>query len=575
MFRAKNYMIFLLFFLLTSCENNEKMGLEADLALQNGKIYTVDPANPWASSVAIRSGKIIYIGNDRGAKQHIGSNTRQVDLEGKMVLPGFHDIHVHPVHAGVSYQQCSLFDIVGIDNILTKIKKCVEEKADAEWIVGHGWSIGEFTRENMPTKEALDKISSNKPISLKSSDGHSLWVNSLALEYSNINSQTPDPVFGHIERKKESTEPSGLLHEDSAMMLVMNNEPKLTEKDLIEGLEFSRDIFHSFGITGVQDAILKLEPGDAYYGLDAYNYLDQKDELNLHVVTAMLWENGGSLEEQLPQFLKTREQQSKSKNVRSTSIKFWQDGVIETHTAAMLEAYSDRSDGFRGVLQNSPEELDKAITALDAEGFQIHFHSIGDRAIKVAFDSIELARNTNGKRDSRHHISHLQVFDPDDIARFIELDVVANFQPLWSIQDKWITEFTWPLIGEERSRWLYPINTVLKTGAIIGFGSDWYVTSVNPLDGIEVAVTRLEPNGLTDIPLGENEEISLAEAIKSYTINSAYVNFLDDRAGSIEIGKQADLIILDKNLFDIEPSEINETKVMATLFNGKLVFGQF
>ena len=575
MFRVKNYMIFLLFFLLTSCENNEKMGLEADLALQNGKIYTVDPANPWASSVVIRSGKIIYIGNDRGAQQHIGSSTQQVDLEGKMVLPGFHDIHVHPVHAGVSYQQCSLFDIVGIDNILTKIKKCVDEKADAEWIVGNGWSIGEFTRENMPTKESLDKISSDKPISLKSSDGHSLWVNSLALEYSNINSQTLDPVFGHIERKVGSTEPSGLLHEDSAMMLVMINEPKLTAKDLIRGLEFSRDVFHSFGITGVQDAILKLAPGDAYYGLDAYNYLDQKDELNLHVVTAMLWKNGGSLEEQLPQFLRTREQQSKSKNVRSTSIKFWQDGVIETHTAAMLEAYSDRTDGFRGVLQNSPEELDKAITALDAEGFQIHFHSIGDRAIKVAFDSIELARNTNGRRDSRHHISHLQVFDPDDIARFVELDVVANFQPLWSIQDKWITEFTWPLIGEERSRWLYPINTVLKTGAIIGFGSDWYVSSVNPLDGIEVAVTRLEPNGFTDVPLGKNEEISLAEAIKSYTINSAYVNFLDDRVGSIEIGKQADLIVLDKNLFDIEPSEINETKVMATLFNGKLVFGQF
>ena len=575
MFRTKNYMIFLLFFLLTSCENNEKMGLEADLALQNGKIYTVDPANPWAFSVAIRSGKIIYIGNDQGVKQHIGSSTQQVDLEGKMVLPGFHDIHVHPVHAGVSYQQCSLFDIVGIDNILTKIKKCVDEKADAEWIVGNGWSIAEFTRENMPTKESLDKISSDKPISLKSSDGHSLWVNSLALEYSNINSQTSDPIFGHIERKVGSTEPSGLLHEDSAMMLVMSNEPKLTAKDLIRGLEFSRDVFHSFGITGVQDAILKLEPGDAYYGLDAYNYLDQKDELNLHVVTAMLWKNGGSLEEQLPQFLRTREQQSKSKNVRSTSIKFWQDGVIETHTAAMLEAYSDRTDGFRGALQNSPEELDKAITALDAEGFQIHFHSIGDRAIKVAFDSIELARNTNGRRDSRHHISHLQVFDPDDIARFVELDVVANFQPLWSIQDKWITEFTWPLIGEERSRWLYPINTVFKTGAIIGFGSDWYVSSVNPLDGIEVAVTRLEPNGLTDVPLGENEEISLAEAIKSYTINSAYVNFLDDRVGSIEIGKQADLIILDKNLFDIEPSEINETKVMATLFNGKLVFGQF
>ena len=546
----------------------------SNLILINAKIYTVNDQQPWAEAVVIKEGNIIFVGNDHDALQYEDSNSQIKDLQGKMLLPGFHDIHVHPVHGGVTYLQCNLSEIRGLENLLIKIQSCADNNPNSEWLLGGGWAVDNFAADTLPDKKLLDQIMPNKPISLKSSDGHSLWVNSKALEISNISAQTKDPVNGKIERYNQSNEPSGLLHEDSAMMLVMQHQPELSEKELIEGLRFARNLFHSYGITGVQDAILKLEPGDPYYGLNAYKYLESNNELNLHVVTAMFWKNGQPLEPQLRNFIHVKNQHKESELIHISAIKIWQDGVIETYTAAMIEPYSDREDNVRGELQNAPKDLNYAVAALDAEGFQIHFHAIGDRAINVAFNSLENARNINGIRDSRHHISHIQVFQEEDINRFVELDVVANFQPLWAIRDEYITEHTYSKIGTQRSQWLYPIGSVHRTGAKIGFGSDWYVTSVNPLDGIEAAVTRLEPNGLTNIPLGKNEEIDLATAIKAYTINGAFVNFLEHKVGSIEPGKQADLIVLDNNLFDIPSSQINETKVLATFFNGLLVHGK-
>ena len=556
-----------------SVNENQTRVKAADLILLNAKVYTVDSTQPWASAVAIENGQITYVGDDQGARALVDSTTQVVNLKGRMILPGFHDIHVHPVHSGVSYQQCNLFDIKGLKRLLDKIKECTLANPENEWIVGGGWTVPDFAPSGLPDKKLLDEIVSDRPVSLKSSDGHSLWVNSKALELAGITAATPDPENGRIDRYPNSQEPSGSLQEDSAIMLVMDLEPELTTEDLINGLKYSRDLFHSLGITGVQDAILKLKPGDAYYGLDAYNYLDNRNELNLHVVTALFWENSKPLDQQLPQFLKIRQQQQTNGNVKATSIKIWQDGVIETQTAALLEPYSDRSDGYRGDLQNTPDNLNTAVVALDAAGFQIHFHAIGDRAIRVSLDALEEAINSNGTRDSRHHLSHIELFNPADIPRFAAMNVIANFQPLWAIQDEYITDLTWPRLGEERSKWLYPIGSMQRTGAKVGFGSDWYVTSVNPLDGIETAVTRLDPNGLTDVPLGQNEEISLAQAIENYTLNSAYVNFLDHRVGSVEVGKQADLVILDRNLFAIPTSEINEAKVIATLFEGRLVYG--
>ena len=571
----KHYFSFFVVLGLLSCsESDQPVSIsttqDAELLMLNGKVYTVNHEQSWAEAIAITDGRIIWVGNSEEANQWQGERTRTIDLGGKMVLPGFQDIHIHPVHSGVSYQQCALFDVEGVELLQQRIKQCAESEP-GEWIRGGGWLVTNFAPSGLPDKKLLDEIVPDRPVALKSSDGHSMWVNSLALELAGINADTQDPAGGRIDRYPNSTEPSGSLQETSAMNLVHIVEPELTQKELEAGLAYSRDHLHSLGITAVQDAMLKLTPGDAYFGLPAYLALEERGELNLHVINAMYWQNDISLEEQLPAFLKARDESTPY--IHNTAIKIWQDGVIETETAALLEPYLNRGDQFVGELLNEPAVLNEAVAALDAAGFQIHFHAIGDRAIRSAFDSIQAAREANGKHDNRHHISHIQLFSPEDIPRFAELDVVANFQPLWAIEDGYITDLTIPRIGEERGKFLYPIGSVQRTGARVAFGSDWYVTSANPLDGIEAAVTRLDPDGKTDEPLGENEEINLAQAIENYTLNSAYVNFLDVDTGSIEIGKLADIIVLDRNLFDVPASEINQVRVIATLFRGELVFG--
>ena len=571
----KHYFSFFVVLGLLSCsESDQPVSIsttqDAELLMLNGKVYTVNHEQSWAEAIAITDGRIIWVGDSEEANQWQGERTRTIDLGGKMVLPGFQDIHIHPVHSGVSYQQCALFDAEGVELLQQRIKQCAESEP-GEWIRGGGWLVTNFAPSGLPDKKLLDEIVPDRPVALKSSDGHSMWVNSLALELAGINADTQDPAGGRIDRYPNSTEPSGSLQETSAMNLVHIVEPELTQKELEAGLAYSRDHLHSLGITAVQDALLKLTPGDAYFGLPAYLALEERGELNLHVINAMYWQNDISLEEQLPAFLKARDESTPY--IHNTAIKIWQDGVIETETAALLEPYLNRGDQFVGELLNEPAVLNEAVTALDAAGFQIHFHAIGDRAIRSAFDSIQAAREANGKHDNRHHISHIQLFSPEDIPRFAELDVVANFQPLWAIEDGYITDLTIPRIGEERGKFLYPIGSVQRTGARVAFGSDWYVTSANPLDGIEAAVTRLDPDGKTDEPLGENEEINLAQAIENYTLNSAYVNFLDVDTGSIEIGKLADIIVLDRNLFDVPASEINQVRVIATLFRGELVFG--
>ena len=571
----KHYFSFFVVLGLLSCsESDQPVSIsttqDAELLMLNGKVYTVNHEQSWAEAIAITDGRIIWVGNSEDANQWQGEGTRTIDLGGKMVLPGFQDIHIHPVHSGVSYQQCALFDVEGVELLQQRIKQCAESEP-GEWIRGGGWLVTNFAPSGLPDKKLLDEIVPDRPVALKSSDGHSMWVNSLALELAGINADTQDPPGGRIDRYPNSTEPSGSLQETSAMNLVHIVEPELTQKELEAGLAYSRDHLHSLGITAVQDAMLKLTPGDAYFGLPAYLALEERGELNLHVINAMYWQNDISLEEQLPAFLKARDESTPY--IHNTAIKIWQDGVIETETAALLEPYLNRGDQFVGELLNEPAVLNEAVAALDAAGFQIHFHAIGDRAIRSAFDSIQAAREANGKHDNRHHISHIQLFSPEDIPRFAELDLVANFQPLWAIEDGYITDLTIPRIGEERGKFLYPIGSVQRTGARVAFGSDWYVTSANPLDGIEAAVTRLDPDGKTDEPLGENEEINLAQAIENYTLNSAYVNFLDVDTGSIEIGKLADIIVLDRNLFDVPASEINQVRVIATLFRGELVFG--
>jgi predicted amidohydrolase YtcJ len=534
----------------------------ADLVFTNGSIYTVDANRSWADAVAIRDGKIVRVGSDAEVQPLVGPDTRVVDLDGRMMLPGFQDVHIHPISGGIEAQACDLNGLTTLEQYLEAIETYAREHPDEPWILGGGWSMAVFGPGANAGKELLDEIVPDRPVMLTSADGHSAWVNSRALEIAGIAADTPNPPDGVIDRKPNG-EPLGSLQE-GAMYLVRQHVPPTDLETRTDGLQYAINMLNSYGITSVQDA--SVDEDD----LAAYRALDQRGELHLRVVASLWWERDKGLE-QIEEFERLRKEFTDGR-VRATTVKIMQDGVMENFTAAMLEPYVGQG-GTKGIPMVEPELLKRAVTALDAAGFQVHFHAIGDGAIRQALDAIEAARTANGARGNRHHISHLELIDPADIPRFRELDVVANFQPLWAFADDYIEELTIPFIGPERRRWLYPIGSVLASGGMIAFGSDWSVSTANPFQEMEVAVTRMGPLGETNTPFLPEERISLPEAIAAFTINSAYVNSQEDRTGSIEAGKLADLIVLDRNLFDISPTEISDTRVLLTLLGGEVVHG--
>jgi predicted amidohydrolase YtcJ len=542
---------------------------KADLVLRGGAVYTVDASRSWAEAVAIRGEKIIYVGNDSGVERHLGANTRVVELAGAMVLPGFQDAHIHPIGAGINLLTLSLHELDTAEEYLERIASYAAANPELQWIRGGGWTLDAFPPRGIPTRDLIDDIVPDRPVYLESADGHSAWVNSKALELAGINRDTPDPTGGRIDRDKATGEAVGALQE-KANFLVSGIIPPFTPKQTEAGLAKALEVLNGYGITAFQDAIVNVAGPQAFSELDAYRALDQRGELSARVVASLWWESTEG-QEQIPRFVKARANYS-SGRLQATSVKIMQDGVMENQTASLLEPYIGEASG-RGESMVDPEALKDIVTQLDAEGFQVHFHAIGDRAIRECLDSVESARIANGNLDHRHHISHIQLFDPEDIPRFRELGVVANFQPIWSTADPYITDLTLPFIGPERGRWLYPIGSLFSSGAVVAFGSDWDVSTPNPLAEIEVALTR---KGISNegwdafIP---EERIQLHEALAAFTINAAYVNHLEDRTGSIEVGKLADLIVIDRNLFAIKPSEISKSRVLLTLLGGEPVHG--
>jgi predicted amidohydrolase YtcJ len=560
-------------FVLSACEQSAP-GNEADVVFVSGAVYRVTDSDPWATAVAVSGKKITYVGDDDGVKAFIGPNTKVVNLKGQMLMPGFQDAHVHPVDSGMTFNQCAVFDLPKLDDLLAAIKKCVDEQPDADWIVGAGWSVSTFAPSGVPDKALLDAIAPNTPITLLSNAAHSVWANSVAIKRAGITAQTKDPEGGRIDRDPTTGEPSGSFQE-SAMPLIQSFEPPNTLEQRVAGLAYAQKLFHSFGITGVHDAYVEVSRETAYTNMKAYTAFDDQGGLKMHVVAAMLYDPTLPLEPQIKLFKDLR-QSAAREHVKATAIKLLVDGVTTSYTAAMLEPYSDRqAEKIKGEPLIAPADLENLVTELDALGFQMHFHSIGDAATRSSLNAVEAAQEANGVRDSRHHISHIMAWNPEDFDRVADLGVIANFQALWAYWDPHYDEITLTRLGEERVRYLYPINSLHKRGAELAFGSDWYVTSANPLLAIEVAVTRQAPEGKVYPPLLESERIDLATAIRAATLGSARGNFLDDKTGSIEVGKLADLIVLDHNLFSIAASDISRTHVIFTMFEGEPVFGSF
>ena len=555
-----------------SLSHQNKLQERADIIFHSGAIYTVDVNRSWAEAVAIKDGKIIYVGSDTGVEQFLTKTTRVINLEGRMMLPGFQDAHVHPIEAGMAYLGCSLHNGKSVDDYVRLVEECAKNNPDAAFIDGAGWTMDLF-ENGLPDKTLLDAVVPDLPVILKSASGHQLWVNSKTLERAGINSETNDPDRGRIDRYDGSREPSGSLQENSAMNMAFDTRPPYSKSQMRAALEFGQHYLNQYGVTAVQDALLKLDGNEAYVGGPTYAALDEAGELTIRVVGALVWNTDLGIE-QIARIIDARNRFN-TPRFTAPSVKIWLDGVMEVHTAALLEPYSDREDGYRGDLLIEPELLNEIVIRLDALGFQLHFHAIGDAAIRKSLDSLEFARKVNGERDSRHHLSHIELFDPADIPRLKELDVVANFQPYWAWADKFITELTIPKLGSERSKWLYPIKSLFDSGAVVAFGSDWFVTSGNPLLGIETAITRKDPQTNNSAPFLSHQRIGLADAIEAYTYNAAYVNFLENDTGSIEVGKLADLIVIDENLFQLEPHEISDANVLLTLLGGKPVYGDW
>jgi predicted amidohydrolase YtcJ len=572
--------------------------MAADLIFTGGRIYTVLPDErrmvpatargeaassedtsdgagigtedgPPATAVAVRGGRIVAVGSDDEIRDLAGSQAETVPLGGRPLLPGFQDAHVHPAFAGITMQRCDLDHAEDLDSALARIRAYAEAQPDREWIDGSGWRM-EWFPGGTPSRELLDRVVPDRPAYLTNRDGHGAWVNSRALDLAGLTAATPDPRYGRIEHGPDD-EPQGTLHE-SAALLVGRLVPGPTFAEQLRGLLLAQRHLHSLGITAWQDAIV----GD-YLGypdpLPAYLAAARDGTLTARVEGALWWDrNRGG--DQLDDLL-DRRQQGQVGRFRAGTVKIMQDGVAENFTAGMIDPYLDAcgcQSGNRGLSYVDPADLAEQVSRLDIAGFGVHVHAIGDRAVREALDAFDAARASNPVSRGRHHIAHLQVLHPDDIPRFAELSVTANMQALWAAHEPQMDELTIPFLGPERSARQYPFASLLRAGARLAAGSDWAVSSANPLEGIHVAVNRALPDAEPGAePLLPGQALTLAEALAAYTAGSAYVNHLDE-TGAVAPGYLADLVVLDRDPFTGPPGEIASAAVALTYVEGQQVF---
>ncbi|MGW1913322.1 amidohydrolase [Streptomyces sp. NPDC002076] len=538
--------------------------MHADLLFTGGPVLTPDGRT--ATAVAVTGDRITAVGDDE-LRDLTGPRTEVVDLAGRLLLPGFQDAHVHPVPAGLELAQCDLSGRATAEETVAAVRAYAEAHPEREWILGGGWSMEAFAG-GTPTKELLDAVVPDRPVYLPNRDHHGAWVNSRALELAGVDWHTPDPADGRIERDASGA-PSGTLQE-GAMQLVGRLTPPATPADRLAALLHAQRHLHALGITAWQDALV----GD-FLGMDdpaeAYRAAARDGSLTARVRGALWWDRDRGAE-QIPELVEKRAALSHGR-FRAGSVKLMLDGVAENGTAALLDPYLDRcgcATANRGKSFLDPEQLPKFVTELDALGFQCHFHALGDRAVRDALDAIEAARTANGPSDTRPHLAHLQVVHPDDVPRFARLGATANIQPLWAAHEPQMDELTIPFLGPERAAWQYPFGALLRSGARLAAGSDWPVSSPDPLQGIHVAVNRVEPGGTGPVFLPQ-ERLGLADALTAYTAGSAHVNHLDD-TGRVAVGALADLVVLDRDPFAGPPEAITETAVALTYVGGERVY---
>lgn len=532
----------------------------ADLVLTGAPIWTGDAARSWADAIAVRHGRVVALGREACADV-TGPGTEHLRFTGGLIVPGFQDAHVHPPFAGRNLDNVDLSRAQGLPAYLEILRMYADARPDREWIVGGGWSLDSFPG-GQPRKEDLDAVVPDRPVFLFNKDVHGAWVNSEALRRAGITASTADPVDGRYERDVNG-EPTGMLQEGAAYSFESDVVPAPSAADWAAHILTAQRHLHSLGITGWQDAWVTPATQTAYESLAG------SGKLTARVVGALWWDRHHGVE-QIDSLIERRRTVG---NFHATSVKIMVDGIVENGTAAMLEPYCrhDLGEHPNGLTYVESQLLAETVTRLDGLGFQVHQHAIGDAAVRSALDAVQAAREANGSNDLRHHIAHLQVVDPQDLPRFRQLDVVVNMQAYWAQNEPQMRELNFPVLGERRSAQMYPFATIAASGAVLAMGSDWAVTTADPLQQIEVAVHRTDPATPDEEPFLPHEGLPLRTALSAFTAGSAYVNH-DDDAGQLVVGKRADLAVLDANIFDagVRPADATVTHTMAA---GRWVYG--
>jgi hypothetical protein len=558
---------FLLF--LGGCQKPRKASSEqADLVIRNARVYTVDPQQPWAQAVAVKGDRIAWVGDESGVSSYVGSATRVIDAGGKMLLPGFIDSHFHILLGGNP-------DVLRIENgnslkeIREQVRNFAKKRPELTWIEVEGWNYSAFPHGTLPTAMDLEGLTGGRPAFLVAYDYHTIWMNREAMQEFGITRKTDKVIFAEkVEKDPTTGEPTGIvtgfgstgLSEDAEKEL-RKRLPSHADGQVERGMQWNMNQAVKAGITTVVDPQSYLED------LDIYARLRQQGKLPARLQVA-LFHRRGTKEATLQEFDEARRKYNDDW-LRVAAVKLYIDDVIEPHTAALLEPYADRP-GTRGELDYPPEEFKEVVARLDRMKFQVFIHSIGDRGIRTALDAIEYAEKENGPRDRRDELIHIECLNAQDIPRFKQLGVIACMQPRHCAPD--ITGQWAKAVGPQRWKYAWAFRSLRDSGATLAFGSDWNVAEMEPLIGIYTALTRKGLDGNPDGGWVPEQTIDLETAIRGYTINGAYANFVEQNRGSITPGKYADLVMISDDLFKIPADKIKDTKVLRTIVAGKEVW---
>lgn len=556
-YRCYNYLFFISLTISIS-----SFSQTPDKLLVNGRIWTGGESPSFVEAIAIRGNKILATGTTAELQKSAKTKTRVIDLQGKLVIPGFNDAHIHFLGGSIGLTEVDLSGASKPEDVVKLVNAFAAKNPGRAWITGRGWQYTTFPG-GLPTRYLLEGITEDKPVFLRAYDGHSGWANQKALAAAGITNGFKYEGFGNVVINAQG-EPTGALLEH-AQQLVSRLVPALSQKEKLDALRLGLKRAASLGITSMQNASGDLDE------LKLYLELIKSRSLTVRY-SAALSVNEQTSQAEIKEFTAVRDRLGASNDLlRVNAVKLMIDGVIESHTAAMLAPYSDTRDGAAGDLAYPANAYRSLVTMLDGFGFQIYTHAIGDKAVRTALDAYEMAQSVNAPRERRHRVEHIETIHPDDIHRFGKLGVLASMEPIHA--DPGSMEVWSKAIGAERLPWSFAWASLQKEGAMLVYSSDWPAClSLDPIQGIHIAVNRKTASGFPENGWVPEQAISIEKALQAYTWAGAYASFEENKKGKIQPDQLADLVVLSQDLFTIDKSKIHQTTVVMTIFNGEVIY---